>query len=56
MTSEPYVTAGDVVEHLKATRRQELEMTRGHHSRVSTGVGQYRGVWCQFRSTLTNKP
>ena len=28
MTPEPYVTADDVAEHLKITRRQVLEMTR----------------------------
>jgi excisionase family DNA binding protein len=46
MTPEPYVTADDVAEHLKITRRQVLEMTRkGVIPAYPLGVGQYRRVW-----------
>jgi excisionase family DNA binding protein len=46
MTPEPYVTADDVAEHLKITRRQVLEMTRrGIIPAYPLGVGQYRRVW-----------
>ena len=46
MTPETYVTADDVAEHLKITRRQVLEMTRkGVIPAYPLGVGQYRRVW-----------
>jgi excisionase family DNA binding protein len=46
LTPEPYVTADDVAEHLKITRRQVLEMTRkGVIPAYPLGVGQYRRVW-----------
>ncbi len=48
MTTEPerFVTADDVAEHLKITRRQVLEMTRrGIIPAFPLGVGQYRKVW-----------
>jgi hypothetical protein len=46
MTPEPYVTADDVAEHLKITRRQVLEMTRkGIIPAYPLGVGEYRRVW-----------
>ena len=46
MTPEPYVTADDVAEHLKITRRQVLEMTRrGLLPASPLGVGEHRRVW-----------
>jgi excisionase family DNA binding protein len=46
MTPETYVTADDVAEHLKITRRQVLEMTRkGIIPAYPLGVGKYRRVW-----------
>ena len=46
MTPERFVTADDVAEHLKITRRQVLEMTRrGIIPAYPLGVGQYRKVW-----------
>jgi len=46
MTPEPYVTADDVAEHLKITRRQVLEMTRrGIIPASPLGVGEHRRVW-----------
>ncbi len=43
---EPYVTADDVAEHLKITRRQALEMTRrGLLPASPLGVGEHRRVW-----------
>ena len=46
MTPEPYVTADDVAEHLKITRRQVLEMTRrGLVPAHPLGVGEHRRVW-----------
>ena len=46
MTPEPYVTADDVAEHLKITRRQVLEMTRrGIIPAYPLGVGECRKVW-----------
>ena len=46
MILEPYVTADDIAEHLKITRRQVLEMTRrGLVPAHPLGVGKYRRVW-----------
>ena len=46
MTPEPYVTADDIAEHLKLTRRQVLEMTRrGLIPAHPLGVGEHRRVW-----------
>lgn len=46
MTPEPYVTADDIAEHLKITRRQVLEMTRkGIIPAHPLGAGKYRRVW-----------
>jgi len=46
MTPEPYVTADDVAEHLRITRRQVLEMTRrGLLPASPLGVGEHRRVW-----------
>jgi hypothetical protein len=46
MTPEPYVTADDIAEHLKITRRQVLEMTRrGLIPAHPLGVGECRRVW-----------
>lgn len=46
MTPEPYVTADDIAEHLKITRRQVLEMTRrGLIPAHPLGVGEHRRVW-----------
>ena len=46
MTPEPYVTADDIAEHLKITRRQVLEMTRrGLVPAHPLGVGEHRRVW-----------
>ena len=46
MTPEPFVTADDVAEHLKITRRQVLEMTRrGIIPAYPLGVGEHRRVW-----------
>ena len=48
MATEPerFVTADDVAEHLKITRRQVLEMTRkGIIPASPLGVGEYRRVW-----------
>jgi len=43
---EPYVTADDMAEHLKITRRQVLEMTRkGLIPAHALGVGEHRRVW-----------
>ena len=48
MATEPerFVTADDVAEHLKITRRQVLEMTRkAMIPAYPLGVGEYRRVW-----------
>ena len=48
MATEPerFVTADDVAEHLKITRRQVLEMTRrGLLPAHPLGVGEHRRVW-----------
>ena len=48
MATEPerFVTADDVAEHLKITRRQVLEMTRrGMIPACPLGVGECRRVW-----------
>jgi excisionase family DNA binding protein len=46
MTPEPYVTADDVAEHLRITRRHVLEMTRrGIIPAYPLGVGECRRVW-----------
>jgi len=46
MTAEPYVTADDIAEHLKITRRQALEMTRkGIIPAHPLGTGEHRRVW-----------
>jgi excisionase family DNA binding protein len=46
MTPEPYVTADDIAEHLKITRRQVLEMTRrGIIPAHPLGAGEHRRVW-----------
>lgn len=48
MGTEPerFVTADDVAEHLKITRRQVLEMTRrGLLPASPLGVGEHRRVW-----------
>ena len=46
MTPEPFVTADDVAEHLKVTRRQVLEMTRkGLIPAHPLGTGERRRVW-----------
>ncbi len=46
MTPEPYVTADDIAEHLKITRRQVLEMTRKRIIPAHPlGVGEHRRVW-----------
>ena len=48
MATEPerFVTADDLAEHLKITRRQVLEMTRrAIIPAFPLGVGQYRKVW-----------
>jgi hypothetical protein len=46
MTTEPFVTADDLAEHLKITHRQVLEMTRrGLIPAYPLGVGEYRRVW-----------
>jgi excisionase family DNA binding protein len=46
MTPEPFVTADDIAEHLKITRRQVLEMTRkGLLPAHALGVGEHRRVW-----------
>lgn len=46
MTPEPFVTADDIAEHLKITRRKALEMTR---KRIIPAhpleTGQHRKVW-----------
>jgi helix-turn-helix protein len=43
---ERFVTADDVAEHLKITRRQVLEMTRkGIIPAYPLGVGECRRVW-----------
>jgi len=46
VTSEPYVTADKMAEHLMITRRQVLEMTRkGLIPAYPLGVGEHRRVW-----------
>jgi excisionase family DNA binding protein len=46
MTPEPFVTADDIAEHLKVTRRQVLEMARkGLIPAYPLGVGEHRRVW-----------
>ena len=46
MTPERFVTADEVAEHLKITRRQVLEMTRrGIIPAYPLGVGECRRVW-----------
>ena len=44
---EPFVTADDLAEHLKITRRQEHEMTRRGliPSHPLPGLGECRRVW-----------
>ncbi len=43
---ERFVTADDIAEHLKITRRQVLEMTRrGILPASPLGVGEHRRVW-----------
>jgi helix-turn-helix protein len=45
-TSEPFVTADDVAEHLKVKRRQVLEMRRkGIIPAHPLGTGKHRKVW-----------
>ena len=46
MTPERFVTADEVAEHLKITRRQVLEMTRkGIIPAYPLGAGEHRRVW-----------
>jgi excisionase family DNA binding protein len=46
MTPEPFVTADDVAEYLKVTRRQVLEMTRKEIIPAHPlGTGEHRRVW-----------
>jgi hypothetical protein len=46
MTLESFVTADDIAEHLKITRRQALEMTRKRIIPAHPlGTGKHRRVW-----------
>ena len=46
MTPEPFVTAEDIAEHLKITRRQALAMARKQIIPAHPlGTGKHRRVW-----------
>jgi excisionase family DNA binding protein len=51
MTPEPFVTASEVAEHLKITRRQVLEMARKNHLPAHPiCFGAQRRIW-RFKLT-----
>jgi hypothetical protein len=53
MTPETFVTADDIAEHLKVTRRQVLEMARKGLIPAHPLIGQGKGARCMWRFRLS---